>query len=74
MRIQGNGYRSACAALPVGLASRYIRPVQDRPSVSCVMGSRLSPLAGLVVAGRLLGDDIEAVVGVDEGDQAYQRS
>jgi hypothetical protein len=31
--------------------------------------ARLSPLAGLVAAGRLAGDDVDAVVGVDDGDQ-----
>ena len=33
----------------------------------------LSPLAGLVVTGGLLGDDVHAVVGVDEGDKRHQR-
>jgi hypothetical protein len=33
----------------------------------------LSVLAGLVVAGGLLGDDVPAVEGVDEGDGAHQR-
>ena len=32
--------------------------------------SALALLAGLVVAGRLAGDDVEAVPGVDVGDQA----
>src|ERR1039458_1779747 len=30
------------------------------------------PLAGLVVAGGLLGDDVHAVVGVDAGDEGHQ--
>jgi len=33
----------------------------------------LSPLAGLVVTGGLLDDDVHAVVGVDEGDERHQR-
>src|SRR6516162_8115898 len=32
-----------------------------------------SPLAGLVVAGGLPGDDVDTVVGVDEGDERHQR-
>src|SRR6266540_1574908 len=32
----------------------------------------LSELAGLVVAGGLLDDDVEAVGGVDEGDEGHQ--
>lgn len=34
--------------------------------------SSLPELAGLVVAGRLLDDDVHAVVGVDEGDEGHK--
>src|SRR5580692_5692999 len=35
---------------------------------------RSPPLAGLVVAGGLAGDDVQPVVGVDQGDEAHQRA
>jgi hypothetical protein len=34
--------------------------------------SSLSELAGLVVAGRLRDDDVDAVKGIDEGDSGHQ--
>src|SRR6266571_4454880 len=40
----------------------------------CWRGEAASaPLAGLVVPGRLPGDDVQAVVEVDEGDEGHQR-
>jgi WhiB family transcriptional regulator, redox-sensing transcriptional regulator len=45
---------------------------RGRPRKDVVAIGLLSPLAGLVVTGRLLGDDVHAVPGVDQGDLRHQ--
>ena len=47
---------------------------RGRPRKEVVMAGLLPPLAGLVVAGWLLGDDVQAVPGVDTSDEAHQGS
>jgi WhiB family transcriptional regulator, redox-sensing transcriptional regulator len=41
---------------------------RGRPRRTPAEAGRLAPLAGLVVAGGLLGDDVHPVPGVDQGD------
>ena len=44
---------------------------RGRPRKDAVASGWLRPLAGLVVAGRLLGDDVHAVPGVDTRDERH---
>ena len=47
---------------------------RGRPRKEVAMAGLLPPLAGLVVPGWLLGDDVQAVPGVDTSDEAHQGS
>ena len=44
---------------------------RGRPRKDAVASGWLTPLAGLVVSGRLLGDDVHAVPGVDTRDERH---
>src|SRR5579871_3514698 len=54
------------APLLSGMRPRYVFCVEVR-------AARSSPLSGLVVTALVPADDVQAVVGVDQGDGAYQR-
>jgi predicted SnoaL-like aldol condensation-catalyzing enzyme len=45
---------------------------QHNPNIADGVAGAREGLAGLVVAGGLLGDDVHAVEGVDDGDEAHQ--
>jgi WhiB family redox-sensing transcriptional regulator len=48
------------------------RPRKEAVLAGLLPAGLLPPLAGLVVAGGLLGDDVHAVPGVDTSDEAHQ--